>query len=324
MNLNSLTVNKLDVATIADWWSSASEHEQRAYIQLHPRSKYAKMIKSDASKPDVPKEIKPIKKVKATASDFKDYGFKNLSKKGQMEVLHDWNAIFDIKPHELISNMFDAEDKPIVHIHPVTRRWNDTVKTHAKVKIHISCKDFHMNRIFSKNLKTGELCIHHASFEVESESQNKGIAKKYLSRHFAMYKKMGVKRVSLTANCDVGAYAWAKYGFTPTLESWKTLQDSMNDRFFRNSLVDISNPELKDLASEELRKICKDNNPKAIWNLANLTMPAMSKRQYSSIKFNTTLGKAMLLGYDWDGQIDLDDKEAMDKFNAYVGSGEEK
>ena len=67
-----------------------------------------------------------------------------------------------------------------------------------------------------------------------------------------------------------------------------------------------------------------DNNPKAIWNLANLTMPAMSKRQYSSIKFNTTLGKAMLLGYDWDGQIDLVDKEAMDKFNAYVGSGEEK
>jgi hypothetical protein len=46
--------------------------------------------------------------------------------------------------------------------------------------------------------------------------QGGDIGKKLLASNIAMYEKMGINQVKVSANIDVGGYAWAKYGYVPT------------------------------------------------------------------------------------------------------------
>lgn len=54
--------------------------------------------------------------------------------------------------------------------------------------------------------------------------------------------------------------------------------------------------------AESLRSLIEDGDPKAIWAIAD-----------------SEYGKQLLLGTDWQGELDLEDKETMDRFNAYIG-----
>ncbi len=59
-----------------------------------------------------------------------------------------------------------------------------------------------------------------AYFKVEKTEQDADIGKKVLAGNVAMYEKLGITEVGVTANIDVGGYAWAKYGYVPTQEAW--------------------------------------------------------------------------------------------------------
>lgn len=50
------------------------------------------------------------------------------------------------------------------------------------------------------------------------------LGKTILASNIAAYKKMGIERVKVHANIDVGGYAWAKYGYVPTQSSWNDLR----------------------------------------------------------------------------------------------------
>ena len=52
----------------------------------------------------------------------------------------------------------------------------------------------------------------------------------------------------------------------------------------------------------DLIKLAQSSNPKAIWAIAD-----------------SPKGKQLLLNSDWNGVLNLKDKESMDRFNAYVG-----
>jgi hypothetical protein len=60
--------------------------------------------------------------------------------------------------------------------------------------------------------------------------------------------------------------------------------------------------EIDETEADALRHLADSNDPKAIWAIAD------SKH-----------GKDLLLGTDWNGYLNLKDKEMMDRFNAYVG-----
>jgi hypothetical protein len=55
-------------------------------------------------------------------------------------------------------------------------------------------------------------------------------------------------------------------------------------------------------ATDDLTRLAASSNPKAVWAIAD-----------------NPKGKDLLLGTDWYGELNLNDKESMDRFNAYVG-----
>ena len=67
-------------------------------------------------------------------------------------------------------------------------------------------------------------------FQMEEDYQGKGEGKTMLAANVAMYQELGLSKVTVHANIDVGGYAWAKYGYVPTEESWDTLRDDLQDK----------------------------------------------------------------------------------------------
>lgn len=55
--------------------------------------------------------------------------------------------------------------------------------------------------------------VHHSEMLLESEFQGQGFATRQMLHVLDSYKKNGVERMTLTANSDVGGYAWARAGF---------------------------------------------------------------------------------------------------------------
>lgn len=68
-----------------------------------------------------------------------------------------------------------------------------------------------MKRKFS--LEDGVLQVEHALFTLENDKQGSGIGARMLVDSLDMYAKHGVEEVAMTANIDIGGYAWARLGF---------------------------------------------------------------------------------------------------------------
>lgn len=67
-------------------------------------------------------------------------------------------------------------------------------------------------RVFKVN-KDGVFMVEHEYLLMDSAVQGQGFAKQFNKQAFANYKKMGVERVQLQADIDVGGYAWAREGY---------------------------------------------------------------------------------------------------------------
>lgn len=64
-------------------------------------------------------------------------------------------------------------------------------------------------------------------FSLDSRETGKDIGKKLLAGNIETYRSLGIEKVDVYANLDVGGYAWAKYGYVPTAASWSELQVSL-------------------------------------------------------------------------------------------------
>src|SRR5262252_1033757 len=67
-------------------------------------------------------------------------------------------------------------------------------------------------------------------FKLYGSEQGHNIGKEMLAANVAMYQKLGLDKVAVHANIDVGGYAWAKYGYVPTRGSWSELSDKIERR----------------------------------------------------------------------------------------------
>lgn len=157
----------------------------------------------------------------------------------------------------------------------------------------------------------GENRVYHNYLELEPIAQGGGVAKSLMRNQFDIYRQLGITRVDLSANIDVGGYSWAKYGFLPTTSGpggWYSLQRDLMER-----LRYLQSP--GKAAAERLIQI---SDPSVIWNIADLREPAQNIRYGLRNAEKVPLGKALLLGQDWRGTFDLNNAEQMEKFNAYV------
>ena len=138
--------------------------------------------------------------------------------------------------------------------------------------------------------------------QLELEVTGAGYGKKFLAGNVAEYRRMGLKEVNLVANIDVGSYAWAKYGFVPTIAAWRDTGE------FKSELADrIEGLTATAAEKRALFKLAGNVSPKSLWAIAD-----------------SKYGKDLLMENHWSGRLDLKDKDSMKRFDAYVSGRKRK
>jgi hypothetical protein len=178
-----------------------------------------------------------------------------------------------------------------------------------------------INRNFYRD-KDGSLVASHDGFVIQGEGKGKGegIGKKVLRAQFDEYERMGVTKVKVHANIDVGGYAWARFGFVPTQRSWDKLRESLkywvNADEATSDALGNSYPalHLPKAQRRALTEVLDNPDPKGLWKIADARWKLPDSRQGTR-----NIGKEILMERDWEGEIRLDDPDAMARFNHYVG-----
>ena len=152
-----------------------------------------------------------------------------------------------------------------------------------------------IERQFYRDPSTGDLLVEHESMRLPASMQNKGIGKDVLREQIAFYDKLGVTKVRLHANIDVGGYAWARAGWKPETPG------QLND--FKAAVMESVATKGQ---GASLRKLFEEygDDPRVAWAVAD-----------RSDGFQL-LGKA-----DWGGTLDMKDPATRERVNWYLQPG---
>lgn len=138
--------------------------------------------------------------------------------------------------------------------------------------------------------------IEHVSFQLHRSEQGKGFGSEYYQHAEKEYMKIGTKRITLTANMDVGGYAWARMGFD-----------------FSNAKEASVNKDAYDMQWESAYDTKPPHAAKP-WEIASAVGPDGKK-----------MGKDVLLGESWEAVKVLDpNSEGFQVGQAYYKAREAK
>lgn len=147
--------------------------------------------------------------------------------------------------------------------------------------------------------------------------QGAGVGKNILAKYLDLSDHIGAERLGLSANIDMGAYAWARYGFVPTPESWKSLCATI-----RKNLVNIDFGDNKDataLSGHIKTLTAPGTDPRNVRAIAALR--PVVKRHGIGME-DAKLGLALLRETHWDGVAHVGDKETMAHLKATAAKDE--
>lgn len=150
----------------------------------------------------------------------------------------------------------------------------------------------YLSRMF--RMEDDKKVVYHDVFNLPSELQGKGLSKSVFRELFKSYESMGIDRVEVLANMDVGGYCWGRYGF-----SAKT-------------------SEIKDLVQRRFSEgVISQNDFEDVSEILKMSGPNIRMNEIANLK----CGKALLLSnkVKWRGFIDLHDKHQMDYLHDYIG-----
>ena len=164
-----------------------------------------------------------------------------------------------------------------------------------------------VDRYFNPETKTA----YHAYLRIEEGARGKGSIPAMLENQINLYRKLGIEKVKLGANIDVGGYAWAKYGFLPEKGEW----DYMRGRF--KAMVDAErirlstaiSPSRNYSAKDAVMEVLNNPEPEAMWHLTDLNIQAEPGK---------SVGKWFLMNTSWGGTLHLTNPKALSRFNEYV------
>lgn len=157
-----------------------------------------------------------------------------------------------------------------------------------------------IRRDFSVN-QAGEISVYHAFFR--AGNRGTGAGKRFFRASMGEYIAAGVKKVTVTANIDVGGYAWARFGYLPaTQQTWdqlrSTLKAKLEAEYGRGSITKET--------KAKMARILNETDTRALWKVSDF------------VDNGRKLGKDLLLGTYWSGKIDLTNGEQMRRFTEYV------
>ena len=123
-------------------------------------------------------------------------------------------------------------------------------------------------------------------------TQRTGSFKHILQNLLLVLRDCGSTRISLVASLSHGGYVWAIYGFLPeTAGQWARLAGVL-----RRKLLAIAS-ELKPAELDAVQKLVASPDRLALRALAGSAIPVR----------DTTLGKHLLMGTEWKGELDFSD-----------------
>lgn len=139
------------------------------------------------------------------------------------------------------------------------------------------------------------LIAKHDYFDVPETKQGIGYSREVFKALYRQYQNMGVNRIEVHANINVGGYTWGRYGF------------SAKDR--RNAMK-----ALQRIGTDEYKKAVQIIDDYYTTHSLNDDAPFPM-----NLIASQPFGKDVLLDGDWFGFIDLTDNDARKYFEEYLG-----
>lgn len=184
-----------------------------------------------------------------------------------------------------------------------------------------------MQRYF--DLKNKE--VEHYLLRLEESNQGGGAIKEMYKSAIPLYKKMGMEKITLTANLNAGGYAWAKYGFNlKDAGDAKNLSQKMNDRIEFGMIADYAENDSRikkelETTKKLLKKYSNDVRlPRIISDIQTPFTDRFLTLRNREAKIKPSLAKHLLMNTEWKGELSFKDKASMDRLNKYINSGSVK
>jgi hypothetical protein len=146
----------------------------------------------------------------------------------QQKFIETWNTHIAAAPAEFRKNFLGSE-KATMHI--------DYKDDEQAMTLSGSLLDASGNKIgdYRRTIDFDDKKASSDYFKLHGGETGAGIGKQVLAANVAEYQKMGLDSVEVHADIDVGGYAWAKYGYVPTRDSWSDLSDAIMDEIDKRS-----------------------------------------------------------------------------------------
>ena len=139
------------------------------------------------------------------------------------------------------------------------------------------------------------LIARHDYFDVPEAKQGTGYSREVFKALYKQYQNIGVQRIEVHANINVGGYAWGRYGFSAKNK--------------HNALKALQN-----VGSDEYKKAVQIIDDYYTTHSLDDDAPFPM-----NLIANQPFGKNILLNGDWFGFIDLTDDNARKYFEGYLG-----
>ena len=182
--------------------------------------------------------------------------------------------------------------------------------------------------------------VYHDYLKMKPSSQGGGATKKLFTESIPLYEKMGFKKVKVYANISVGAAIWSKYGF----KSYNAMDQYDWESFISNAIRKVNSLKAVIQSTDEYDTL-HDAELQGIINLLNgfkqsgyfsdypammcsLTVPnveALFQKQIhrmcsdSNENLKLNIGKMLMWGQGYNGELDLSDRKSYNRMARYVG-----
>ncbi|MBO0947305.1 hypothetical protein [Fibrella forsythiae] len=207
------------------------------------------------------------------------------------ELFPDWAGFdFDLFGKQVTKTLTEAgitvEKKQLT---AYMGKLNMIVEGHKGKEYFYLERDFYRERQDDGSYKR---VVKHEYLSIPDSLQGGGLSKQLFKDLYAQYTNASIDLIKVQANITVGGYAWARYGFTFSYQPDRRMVNSMAQKNLRGKDLEAFNKLWSRVKDEEL-----------------FPMHLIAQQPF---------GKKLLLGTDWNGVMDLGNKEQRALFEDYL------
>lgn len=244
----------------------------------------------------------------ATREDFKALGV-SMNTKG----VNVWNTFSDISPLEVAARLQGVSLVELAARLLVSKKtpssgilgmsYSKNLSMRMEWAGFGSVEKFYQNVQINPTMKT----LYLNALEIAEVDQASGVMSKYMLELVSVTRDMGLSSITMSTGLEVGGFAWAKYGFVPTLTSWNALTKTLKAKLAEGTVI----AGVPEETVSVIHKIVASNEPSNIFVLSDLVAKNSS---------GVPVGRALLSGTEWEGSLVLNNASAMERFLAYFGN----